>query len=237
MNNCKTDNNELVERVARALACTFFHECSRGVESTSVAATYFDFAEQYVDKRWDDFNDMAKAAIAAMGDAAIRKDAGVGVPGTEAEILATSPHTLNESLYAALTATRRHCKNSDAVAQADEVLAAYDSRSEIPVVDEKEVRKRIASELTRCAETADSHDWNDQTHRQRIVNAVILAVRPYLREPKREICPLSDDDKKEIVSLMVARAEAMGEISVQRSMGSALSALLSDPRYEIRRRV
>src|SRR5262245_44430222 len=48
--------------------------------------------------------------------------------------------------------------------------------------------------------------------------------------------PLSDDDKHQIVKLMTSRVEAMGEISLTRSMGAALSAMLSDPRYEVRRR-
>jgi hypothetical protein len=53
---------------------------------------------------------------------------------------------------------------------------------------------------------------------------------------KRESGAITDEDRREIVDLMVNRASAMGDISLQRNMGSALSAILSDPRFEIRRR-
>lgn len=66
------------------------------------------------------------------------------------------------------------------------------SGCEIPVVDEKELRKRIASELTRCTVDAESDDWSNQTHRACMMNAIILATRLYLREPKRELRPQYD---------------------------------------------
>lgn len=55
---------------------------------------------------------------------------------------------------------------------------------------------------------------------------VLDMVESHLRIPKRESVALSDEDKKEIVSLMVGRAQAMGEISLQRNAPGFIRALL-----------
>lgn len=60
--------------------------------------------------------------------------------------------------------------------------------------------------------------------------------REYERATKRESGELTQADRQQLVTLMAARAEAMGDISMTRNMGNALSAILSDPRFELRRR-
>jgi len=67
------------------------------------------------------------------------------------------------------------------------------------------------------------------------VNAAIEAWNTRVT-PAAQPATLTDDDKREIVDLMVRRAVAMGDISLVRNMGNALSAILSDPRFELRRR-
>lgn len=98
--------------------------------------------------------------------------------------------------------------------------------SEMPFIDAHSVRQIIENKL------GDFYHGDDVYHISR--SEVDEIVNELTASTVREIVALSDDDKKEIVNLMVSRAQAVGEISIQRSMGAALSALLSDPRYEIR---
>lgn len=54
---------------------------------------------------------------------------------------------------------------------------------------EKEISKKIATQLIKVAETHDSHDWSNFLHRQDMLNAIIIAIRPYLKNetPEAEI--------------------------------------------------
>jgi hypothetical protein len=174
------------------------------------------------DVAWKEYVNDAKAAIAAMGE--VQNTPDVVRPASPA-----NPETFNESLDK-LIKDSQHPFNFITL---DQMRVIYD---EWAALKAKSSEIRYAHEgLLEAIRVAANKAGGSLTHR--MAEKAALAAFDYLRGPKREIVALSDDDKKEIVNLMASRAEAMGEISIRRSIGSALSAFLSDPRYEIRRRV
>jgi hypothetical protein len=184
---------DVVERVAKAIAAVHISE----VKGTGAE---IDVARR-VEERWQSYREEASAAIAAMraGDT-LKKPDDLNTSGERVQGLKTSG-TLIEEMKRMLERRNNERQerslagkyegqeflNGECNAWNHAIMLAsgHEQRGEIRVVNEKEVRKRIASELTRCAESAESHDWNNQTHRQRMVNAIIIALRPYLREPRQ----------------------------------------------------
>lgn len=93
-------------------------------------------------------------------------------------------------------------------------------------VDEAKLRAKIATELSRCSDSTGNYDWNNYLHREYMINAVVLAIRPYHRQVDNvgEPQQVSGDEEH------IDRTVAMG---LRRLMGLLLryerQAVLKDP--------
>lgn len=116
-----------------------------------------------------EYNQQDAEMILKISNAAIRRN---GILKDALEAIAANPHAHSEDVNCARSALSK--VNTDAA-------HTLQTPKEQPVqVDEKAVRAKISSELSRCAERTECHDWNNYLHREYMLNSVILAIRPYL---------------------------------------------------------